>query len=409
MNLPDEFVLPDYNGRSVANIPATIANLLDADFHGLPPLYHDLWQPVAGDVKRVVVILLDAMGWNLYEQERPFFHQTLGEPTVASKLTSIFPSTTVAALSSFWTGYAPAQHSFLGFRLFLPDLATVGQLINFTPAYGKYNDTLVESGLDPKLFLQVPGFAQVLSQSNIPTYSLKERFLADTALSQMHGRGIAGELGAVSFAHMMVDLRQLLEKKVGEKLYAFAYWSTIDSLSHHYNWQDCSVTAELHTLLDTVRRELFEQLSEAAREGTAVFIAADHGQVVCPVEEQIHLDEHPELARMLLMQPTGDTRAIYLYAKNGCQADIIHYVRENLAHAFVPIPSLEALSAGLFGPQPYAVAALERVGDVVLLARGGTALFNKLDGKRSSTYVGWHGSLEADEMYVPLLGYRLDR
>ncbi len=81
MNLPDEFILPDYNGRSIANIPATIANLLDANFDGLPPLYDELWQPMGKDVKRVVVILLDAMGWNLYEREWPFFKQTLGTPS----------------------------------------------------------------------------------------------------------------------------------------------------------------------------------------------------------------------------------------------------------------------------------------------------------------------------------------
>ncbi len=408
MNLPDEFVVPDY-GRSIANIPATVSKLLQADFSGLPPLDVDLWQPIGEDVKRVVIILLDAMGWNLYKRERPFFQQALGTPTVANKLTSIFPSTTVAALSSLWTGYAPAQHSFLGFRLFLPDYATVGQMINFTPAFGNYNDTLVESGLDPTTFLQVPGFAEQLQSAGIASHSFKDRSLVNTALSKMHGRGVTEDHGVVSFADMMVQIRQLLEARAGEKLYAFAYWPTIDSLSHQHNWQHDSVKGELHMMVQTIGRELFDSLSEAGREGTAVFIAADHGQVACPAEEQIHLDDYPELASMLLMQPTGDTRAIYLYAKNGRQADIIHYIQQNLAHAFVAVPSSDVLAAGLFGPQPHAPTALDRIGDVVLFARGGASLFNKLDGKYSRKIVGWHGSLEADEMYVPLLGYRLDR
>lgn len=408
VNLPDEFIRPCYNGRSIANIPATIAHLLDAPFTGLPRLRSELWQPMGKDVQRVVVILLDAMGWNLYEQERPYFQEMLGETTVAEPIMSVFPSTTVAALSSLWTGYAPAQHGLLGYRLFLPDYATVGQLITFTPAFGNYTDTLVQSGLEPESFLQVPGFAQQLRTAAISTYSFKERSLVKTALSQMHGRGVPYEGGAVSFADMMVQLRQLLEAKAGEKLYAFAYWSTIDTLGHHHNWQHPSVKAELRALINQIRSELFTPLSEAARQGTAVFIAADHGQVVCPVSEQIRLLDHPELGDMLLMQPTGDTRAIYLYAKHGRQADIVDYIQKNLAHAFVAIPAHKALQAGLFGPQPHASVAPERIGDVILLARGGATLLNKLDDTRAHEFVGWHGSLEAGEMQVPWLGYRLD-
>ena len=409
LNLPDEFVRPLYNGRSIANIPATVAHLLDVPFTGLPSLQGELWQPMGEDVQRVVVILLDAMGWNLYEQERPFFQEMLGETAVAESITSVFPSTTVAALSALWTGYAPAQHGFLGFRLFLPDLATVGQLINFTPAFGLYNDILVQSGLKPQEFLHVPGFAQQLQTAVVPTYSFKDKAYVKSALSLMHGRGVKQEVGALSFADMMVQMRQLLEAKAGEKLYAFAYWAAIDSLSHHYNWQHPAVKAEIRTLLYQIRQELFVPLSEAARQGTAVFIVADHGQAVCPLAEQICLQDHPELDNMLLMQPTGDPRAVYLYAKHGRQTDIIAYIQENLAHAFAALPAQEALQAGLFGPHPHAPVASERIGDVLLLARGGAALLNKLDGTRASQFVGWHGSLEADDMQVPWLGYRLDQ
>ena len=93
----------------------------------------------------------------------------------------------------------------------------------------------------------------------------------------------------------------------------------------------------------------------------------------------------------------------------GRQADILAYVQENLSHAFVALPSAAALAAGLFGPQPHAPTAPERIGDVILLARKGAALLNKLDDQRARQFVGWHGSLEADEMVVPWLGYRLDR
>jgi predicted AlkP superfamily pyrophosphatase or phosphodiesterase len=46
---------------------------------------------------------------------------------VSHQLTSIFPSTTVAALSSFWTGAAPAQHGMMGLNIFFPQMAAAGR------------------------------------------------------------------------------------------------------------------------------------------------------------------------------------------------------------------------------------------------------------------------------------------
>ena len=55
LDWPDEFLPPDYSGGSIANVPATVAALLDVPFVGLPPLRNELWQSLAG-VKRVVHI-----------------------------------------------------------------------------------------------------------------------------------------------------------------------------------------------------------------------------------------------------------------------------------------------------------------------------------------------------------------
>ena len=68
--LPDSFVSPDYSGRSLANIPATVASLLDVPFQGLPPLQEELWSPIAGRAKRVIVLLLDSLGWEIFARER---------------------------------------------------------------------------------------------------------------------------------------------------------------------------------------------------------------------------------------------------------------------------------------------------------------------------------------------------
>ncbi len=407
LNLPDEFLPPDYNGGSIANVPATVAALLGVPFAGLPPLRDELWQPLAG-VKRVIVLLVDAWGWNMLAQEQENLAELLAGTAVSSSITSIFPSTTVAALSSVWTGAAPAQHGMVGLRLFMPDYAVITQMLHFTPAFGKYPDALIEAGLEPETFLAVPGFAEQLTAAGVDSYAFKGRDIVKSALSKMHDRGITADYGVSSLADMFVQMRQLLEAKAGERLFVNAYWPMVDTLSHIYGWDKEPVAAELRAILLLLKAELLNKLSLAARQDTAVFIMADHGQVVTPKEQRIHLDEHPRLQEMLLMRPAGEPRTAYLYAKHGRQADILQYLHEELGHAMVAFPAEAALADGLLGPLPHAVQTAERVGDVIVTMRQGYVLLTPQEREKADKMQGRHGGMTEAEMRVPWLGFRLD-
>ena len=407
LNLPSEFLAPDYGGGSIANVPATVAALLDVPFVGLPPLRDELWRPLAG-VKRVVVLLIDAWGWNLLAQEREHLAGLLGQTAVSAAITSIFPSTTVAALSSVWTGTAPAQHGMVGLRLFMPDYAVITQMLHFTPAFGKYPDALVKAGLEPEDFLAVPGFAEQLAAAGVDSYAFKGRDIVDSALSKMHDRGITADFGVSSLADMFVQIRQLLEAKAGEKLFVNAYWPLVDTLSHIYGWDKEPVAAELRAILYLLQAELFGKLSVEGRRDTAVFLMADHGQVVTPKAQRIHLEDHPQLQQMLLMRPAGEPRTAYLYAKHGRQADILQYIHENLSHAMAAFPAEAALAAGLLGPLPHAAQTTERVGDVIVTMRQGYVLLTPPEREKADKMQGRHGGMTAAEMQVPWLGFRLD-
>jgi hypothetical protein len=407
VNLPAECLRPDYDGGSIANVPATVAALLGVPFAGLPPLRDELWRPLAG-VKRVVVLLVDAWGWNLLAQERENLAGLLGRTAVADSITSIFPSTTVAALSSAWTGAAPAQHGLVGLRLFMPDYAVITQMLHFTPAFGKYPNALIKAGLEPETFLAVPGFAEQLTAAGVASYAFKGREIVNSALSKMHDRGVTADYGVSSLADMFVQMRQLLEAKAGEKLFVNAYWPMIDTLSHIYGWNGEPVAAELRAIMLLLEIELLNKLSLAARRDTAVFIMADHGQVLTPKTQRIHLDQHPRLQEMLLMRPSGEPRTTYLYAKHGRQADIVQYINQELSHAMVAFPAEAALAAGLLGPLPHAAQTAERVGDVIVTMREGYVLLTPPEREKADKMQGRHGGMTEAEMRVPWLGFRLD-
>lgn len=412
-HFPDEWLVPNYLGQTIANIPATVAALFDVPFAGLPPLSPELWQPLHGRIRRVVVILLDAFGWNLLQAEQTALNaELLHKAQIVAPITSIFPSTTVAALSSVWTGVGPAHHGLMGFTMFFPEYASGGQMLQLTPLFRKYPDALVEAGLQPEHFLQWPGMAEQLAAGGVQTHVFKDYGIADSALSKMHGRGTTATHDIYSFADLLTEMRHHLEATPGQPQYLHAYWSTIDSLSHYRLWDGQATRAEIRFLFHQIRTELIEKLSAVARQDTAVFIAADHGQIPFPDTQHIYLDKHPELERLLLMRPMGEARTAYFYARQGRQQDVLDYLNQNLGHALFALPAKQALDAGLFGPpigsNAYHSVALERLGDVVAITRQGYGLWPRALRPLAKRMKGGHGGMTLGEMQVPWIGLHLE-
>src|SRR3954471_22760788 len=97
-------VRPLADGYTFAALPATVERLLlGRNDDGLPPA-------ALGDaparVERVVLVLLDAFGWRFFERyadSHPLLTRVVAHGTVA-KLTSQFPSTTTAHVTTLHTG-----------------------------------------------------------------------------------------------------------------------------------------------------------------------------------------------------------------------------------------------------------------------------------------------------------------
>ncbi len=404
--IPDSFVWPQYAGGSIANIPATIANWLGAPFQGLPQLSG---QPLAGDavVRRVVLLIIDGMGWQLIPRLQGELPGLFERARTVSRLTSVFPSTTVSALTSLWTGLAPAQHGLVGLRLFFPQWGTLGQMLKMSPEFVDDSDTLIEAGLKPERFLAGPGFAQQLAAAGVRTISVKQRHLQGTALSKMHNRGVKDESSVYTAADMFVQLRQLLTGTTSSRLFVSAYWPTVDSLMHWHGPLSDNVYAEARMLLELLERELIAPLEKSGGGGTLLCVVADHGQINTPMAERVFLHHHPEMAAMLMMRPAGEPRAAYLYARHGASLDLLAYIQEQLGAEMTAYTSEEVLDSHLFGPPVYAPETAQRLGDVVVIMRDGHVLLSEDEPDYLKRMVGRHGGLSADEMYVPWLVFAL--
>jgi hypothetical protein len=121
---------PNYKDGSIVNLMSSIASAcggkLQYDNLKLLP-----FQEIK-DSKNIVLIVLDGLG---YEYLRKTGKNILTE-NLKGKITSVFPPTTAAGVTTFLTGTAPQQHAMTGWYIFLKEIGVVSAILPYVQRIG---------------------------------------------------------------------------------------------------------------------------------------------------------------------------------------------------------------------------------------------------------------------------------
>jgi hypothetical protein len=319
---------------------------------------------------------------------------------VSTSLTSVVPSTTsVATTALLGNGAAPAETGMLGFSQRLPGLGLVGNMLFWTVP-GE-DAGLERRGLRPETFVPSASLFQTLEAGGVPSAAFLPASIARSPLSRLQFRGAA--------PHGMPDLAAALA--AGERFlrsttsgFAYVYTPDLDTISHREGPETPAWEGVLDAILNAIEGWC-RGLRPFAGPPPWLLVTADHGLVATPPAARRRLTELPGVRRLLALRPGGEPRHLYLYARDGAERDLLEAATRALEPGFLVLDGREALAAGLYGDPTRAHAeAGGRVGDVVVLARGRSSLWPDASDVQ---LLGMHGSLEADEMRVPLLALPL--
>jgi hypothetical protein len=408
LELDEQFVYADYQGGSILNLPASISQWLGAGPFGTSPLHPGLSITNDSGIQRVILVLVDALA--LHRLQRWMDNGTapvwskLAQNGQLAALTSVTPSTTASALTSLWTGRSPAEHGVVGYELWLKEFGVVSNMILHMPiAFENDSGSLAKAGFVPEQFLNLPTLGSHLASHGIRPHALQHRSIIRSGLSQMFLKDVAVH-GYLTHTEMWINLRHLVEANTRVRQYFWVYTGQIDHYSHYYHPDDERVAAEFSEFSRAFEQHFLECLSPKLRKGTLVLLTADHGMIVTQQSSQRDLRSHPDLSRLLHILPTGEHRLMYLFIKPGQAQQVRSYFNQAWPGQFVFLDPVEAISKGLFGlgaPHPL---LSERLGDLIVAARGDAYLWW---ANKDNPLIGQHGGLSADEMIVPYLSVEL--
>jgi hypothetical protein len=396
-------VLPDYRRYGTCNV----SQLILENF-GLSNRCPDELKPLLeGKYKRVVLLILDALGWNQIQRwvdDLPSLRR-IYQHSRAVPLTVTFPSTTTVALTAIYTGLTPAEHTITGHYVYMRELGAVMDVLRFSPSGDPRREVYAERGFDVHELFPMYTVFEPLKEAGLEGHSITRGIFTNTALGWLHHVG-AEVTGYLTGSDMFVHLRQALKRSKRDGLIA-VYWDVVDMLSHEYGPFSDSVRAAVDQVFYAFEQEVLNQLTREERKETLLLITADHGQCDAHPEEAVLLCEQPQLSDRLMLPPTGQSRAAYAYAHQG-ETEALRAELERFSDRFLIRSRQEALEGGLFGPPEHADRIKHRVGDFVAIGKGGSQLLGKEIMRNQLSIKGRHGSLTEDEMLVPLIAMPLD-
>ncbi len=382
--------MPDYGGGSIVNLMASLLRARggEADYPNLrllPP------EAIRG-YTNILLLVIDGLGANWLAERSP--NGILSRHQLGT-ITSVFPTTTAAAITTFLTGDAPQQHGITGWFTYFRELGCVMSVLPGHPRYGGVGYR--QAGVDLATLLGPGALAS----------RIRTRAFYLTPAKITHSDFNLAYLGPAQ-ARPFTDLRdmfrqagRILRADAGPK-YLYLYWPGLDSRGHEAGM--ASPLAARH--LAAIEEALTDFLVASAGTDTLVLVTADHGLIDTAPADRLDLADHPELAACLSLPLCGEPRAAFCYLRPRRVRAFEDYCQQVLGGHALARPSEELFQLGLFGRGEPHPRLHERIGDYSLLMRGRSVLRDHLPSEKRFVQIGVHGGLSETELLVPLCRFR---
>ena len=410
--LPPGAVKPDYNGYCLPNVPTTIMSILGVN-HQRPLLPKDAFGDVEiSGVDNVILLLCDGFGYNEWaRQSGRGFVGRISERGSVRPITTIFPSTTAAAITAVTTGLTPQEHGLPEWYVYFDEVEDVVVTLPFTRVGDRGRDTLADE-LSPKALYGGRTVFQQLNDAGVGTTSMTSRMLAYSAYSRVTTAG-SDVVPYTTASDLTVSLRRLVERSQGTN-YFYVYWSLVDTIEHIYGPNTDESFVEASLISHALQEGFLSKISKEAARRTLIVITADHGQLQVDLSKIVWMNRWRTLTRTFersrsgeAIPPWGSARDAYIRVEERYLDDTVEYLQKRLKGVASVMTTEEGIGMGLFGINRPSRRFRRRIGDIMILPHGANTVWYDYNRGDPLKVKGHHGGLTKDEMTIPLAAARV--
>ncbi len=373
---------PDYT-KCPVNVIASIRKYYRA--HTNYPSIPKLDKALDKFYKNVVLIVLDGMGKAMLERDLP--DNSFLRKNHVDDLTSVFPSTTAAAMTSYYTGVSPKEHGWLGWSLFFKEFC---RMVDVFPNTDSYTGVPV-SNLNAAHFVMPYEtiYKDILNSiiGEVQPFTIAQPGIYIPENGNFHK--VADKFERV------VELVKMI-CNTPQNTFTFVEWNSPDDVAHRSGCYS-EETSECLLNLNYRIKELCEGLTD-----TLVIVSADHGLI--DISEEIRIDQIKEISECLVLPPFVENRAAACYVKYDRKTDFERAVHNYLGNDFLLLSRNDVLSKNILGGGEPHPKTIDFIGDYMICAIGSKSIrYQPLNAKPKRMNKAAHGGFTDEEMVVPLI------
>ncbi|MDO9578770.1 MAG: alkaline phosphatase family protein [Candidatus Cloacimonadales bacterium] len=396
MTFDNKVIFPDYK-NSIINLTASILQAFDVQSDH-PPL-KQLNTLELKLKKNIILLILDGFGLNLFRKYEKSITAFL-QPYFLDSITSVFPSTTSAAITSIMTGKTPWEHGAIGWSLYFKEFA---KLIDYLPNWDSITSRFLNSAkYNTQDYLGGENiFAKIQTRNpEVLTYNMTLKGI-DKSANTIKNSGSARIIGYKKTPQLFRILPKILKKNPGQRKFIYAYSSNPDHLEHLHgvgSQQVCSFLQETCWQLEKLQKKL-------QGTNTTLLISADHGLV--DIGKYFYTNEDEMLFDSMIMPTFPEPRFVSFFIKKHKEDQFLIAI-EKYEDDFELYSRQDLINEELLGFGKMHPKIDDFLGDYMMIATGNKAMKSiyMQNGKWKKEFAAHHAGLTAGEMQVPL--FRID-
>jgi hypothetical protein len=410
--LSEEFVFPDYKAYCISNIAPSICTFFGINHDRLTLPSRLLSKN--GNEEKIIMFLIDGQGYNQFLESSTYvkFFNKLVERADVFPMTTVFPSTTPAALTSVHTGLTPQEHGLPEWTVYFEETDKIIETLPFRPIFNPNREAMLQMGGKPEMLYEGSTVYLQLKNHGIKSFVFVSADYSTSAYSRMSQNGAE----VVPYADYTQLCQKLLDKveNYKEPAYYFIYWASIDGAMHAHGKHSHEHFMSLAHFSRLIEDEFIQKIKPETAEKVRFLMTADHGQSSIKGEDIIYLNQYLNLEESYLwgksknaIHPTGSPHDVFLHIWDPKVPEVLDFLRRELKGKADVLLIDEALDLGLFGLNKPVDKFIKRIGDILILPHKGYHVWYKHAPDAHWHMKGIHGGLVEDEMLVPFVSTNL--
>ncbi len=377
----NEIIFPNYE-HSILNIINTILKYYNVDtkYKGLP----ELEKRLAKGYKNVVLIILDGMGEHVLKAISPnqFF-----ENNKIDVVTSVCPSTTTAALTTYYSGKPPIETGWVAMSQYFKEYGRAIEMLRNIDSYT--GEKINTSRMDVyDLVKYVPIYEQI-ENANLDVKAYEINPVHCEARSKRN-------INADNIELLCDSIKSICNNN--EKNFILGYNVDPDGLLHKYGCK----SEEVKQFIIQTEKRIEKMCNELKDSDTLVIISADHGHK--DIGKVYNILELKEIQDCIIMPASLESRAVTFWVKNDKKEKFEKYFEDNMKDKFMLFSKEEFLNRNLLGYGNKHPKIDDFIGDYIAIAISDAII--KLETnicKEKANKKSTHCGFTPNEMEVPLI------